>query len=256
MAASNANSLSKEEKKAQRQARRAQGKEQRSQMWQVFKMQAKEDKLLVPGLILIVLGSAAIGFLLGLIWGGQWWMLVLGLLVGVLLGMVFFTRRVQASVYKKAEGTPGAAAWALDQLRAGWRVTQSVAMTTHFDAVHRVVGRPGVVLVGEGEPHRLKPLLAQEKKKAARVVGDTPIYELIIGDDPDAKPEQVPLSKLNRRLTRYPMNITKDKVDSVDGRLKSLNKKTGMQAQMPKGPMPQGAKVRNVNRTARRRGGK
>lgn len=256
MAASNTNSLSKEDKKAQRQARRAQGKEQRGQMWQVFKMQAKEDKLLIPGLIVIVLGTAIVAFLVGLLWDGQWWMLVLGVLLGVLLGMMFFTRRVQSTVYKKAEGTPGAAAWALDQLRSGWRVTQSVAMTTHFDAVHRVVGRPGVVLVGEGEPHRLKPLLAQEKKKIARAVGDTPIYELVIGTDSDAKPEQVPLQKLNRRLTRYPMNITKDKVDSIDGRLNALNTKMGMQAQMPKGPVPQGAKVRNVNRAARRRGKK
>lgn len=256
MAASDARALSKEEKKAQKEARRAQGREQRGQMWQVFKMQAKEDKVLVPAIVGIVLGSALLCFLIGLLWGGQWWMLFLGLMLGILLAMIFFTRRVQASVYKKADGTPGAAAWALDQLRSGWRVTPSVAMNTHLDAVHRVVGRPGVVLVGEGEPHRLRPLMNQEKKKLSRVIGDTPIYELIVGEDTESKPEQVPLSKLNRRLTRYPMNITKDKIDAVDSRLKSLNNKMGMQNQMPKGPVPQGAKVRNLNRTARRRGGK
>src|SRR5699024_5352037 len=123
------------------------------------------------------------------------------------------------------------------------------------DAVHRVVGRCGIVLVGEGQPHRLKPLLTQEKKKVSRVVGDTPIYELIVGDEEGASPEQVPLSKLNRRLTRYPMNITRQKVDALDTRLSALSTKTGAHNQMPKGPLPQGAKVRNMQRTARRRGG-
>ena len=106
--------------------------------------------------------------------------------LGLLAAVSIFGRRVQRSVYTKAEGQPGAAAWALDQLRSGWRVNQAVAATTSFDAVHRVVGRCGIVLVGEGQPHRLRPLMTQEKKKVARVVGDTPIYELIVGDDADA----------------------------------------------------------------------
>lgn len=249
---------SKEEKKAAKQAKRANGKQQRGQFWQVFKMLAKEDKLFIPGVIAIIIGTAVVAFLVGLLWGGQWWMLFLGILLGILLAMTFFSRRIQRLMYNRYEGTPGAAAWTLDQLRRGWRVTQSVSMNTHFDAVHRVVGRPGIVLVGEGEPHRVKPLLTQEKKKVARIVGDTPIYELIVveGADTKASPEQVELPKLNRRLTRYPMNISRDKIDALDTRLNSLNAKSGMQASMPKGPMPQGAKVRSVNRTARRKGGK
>ena len=46
------------------------------------------------------------------------------------------------------------------------------AATTQFDSVHRLIGRPGVVLIGEGAPHRVRPLIAQEKKKIARVAGD------------------------------------------------------------------------------------
>ena len=38
------------------------------------------------------------------------------------------------------------------------------------------------MLVGEGAPHRVAALLAQEKKRVARVVGDTPIYDVIVGD--------------------------------------------------------------------------
>ena len=79
-------------------------------------------------------------------------------------------------------------------------------------------------------------------------------YELIVGDEEGTTPEQVPLRKLNRRLTRYPMNINKAKVDALDTRLRALGTKTGIQNQMPKGPLPQGAKVRNMQRSARRRG--
>ncbi|MBB0991771.1 DUF4191 domain-containing protein, partial [Dietzia sp. SLG510A3-30A2] len=39
-----------------------------------------------------------------------------------------------------------------------------------------------------------------------------------------------------------------------DTRLRALSTKTGIQNQMPKGPVPQGAKVRNIQRSARRRG--
>ena len=91
---------------------------------------------------------------------------------------------MQKSVYAQADGTPGAAAWALqNNLRGTWRVTPAVAGNTYLDAVHRVIGRPGIILVAEGAPHRVKPLLAQEKKKIARIVGDTPIYDFIVGNE-------------------------------------------------------------------------
>jgi len=249
-----AGTTGKGDKREARAARREAGKAQRSQMWEALKIQSREDKLLWPLMIGTVVLAAVVFFLLGMLWGGQWWMLPLGVLVGVLLAMLVFSRRMQNTVYSRAEGQPGAAAWSLDQLRSGFRVTQAVAATTQFDAVHRVVGRCGIVLVGEGEPHRLRPLMSQEKKRVARVVGDTPIYELVVGDETGTTPEQVPLRKLNTRLARYPVNIDRNKVDALDTRLRALGAKTGIQNQMPKGPLPQGAKVRNVGRAARRRG--
>ena len=132
-------------------------------------------------------------------------------MLGALIAMIIFSRRVQSSVYKQAEGTPGAAAWCLqNNLRGKWRVTPAVAGTAQMDAVHRVVGRPGIVLVGEGAPHRVKPLLAQEKKRIARVVGETPIYDVIVGNEDG----QVPLRKLNQYLMKLPRNIAA----SVGGR--------------------------------------
>ncbi len=242
---------SKEEKKAARIAARAGKKERRGQIWQAFQMQRKEDKRLLPYMIGCLLGSAVIFTGIALLLSQPWWVgLPFGLIIGVLIAMIFFARRVQSNVYKQADGTPGAAAWSLqnNQLRGKWRITPAIAGTSHLDAVHRVVGRPGIILIGEGATHRVKPLLAQEKKKIARIVGETPIYDIIVGNEEG----QTPLKKLNTSLMKLPRNISAAQVSDLDSRLTALGARAG-QAGMPKGPLPAGAKTRNVQRAARRR---
>jgi F0F1-type ATP synthase assembly protein I len=156
---------SKEAKAAAKAARKQASKERRSQLWQAFQMQRKEDKALLPLMIGAIVGITVIAFLIGLIIGIEWFLLPFGLLLGVLAAFIIFGRRVQKSVYKKADGQAGAAAWALDNLRGSWRVTNAIAGTTQLDAVHRVIGKPGVILVAEGAPQRVKSLLAQERRR-------------------------------------------------------------------------------------------
>src|SRR5262249_44115703 len=123
----------------------------------------------------------------------------------LIVGLFVFSRRAQSSMYAKAEGQPGAAGWMLqNQLKGDWRVTQAIAGTASMDAVHRLVGRPGIVLVGEGAPHRVRGLIAQEKKKIARVAGDTPIYDITVGNGEG----DVRLGKLNRYLLKLPSNLS------------------------------------------------
>lgn len=227
-------------------ARRAASKERRKQIFEAFKMQRREDKALVPLMLLALLGMTAIAVVAGLLLNMVWVFVPLGIAIGLLLAVVIFGRRVQRNVFAKADGQAGAAAWALENLRGRWRVTPAVAGTTHLDAVHRVIGRPGVVLVAEGAPHRVKGLLAQEKKRVARVVGNTPIYDVIVG----AEEGQIPLRKLQNHLMKLPRNISAAQVDSLETRLAALASRG---AALPKGPMPQGAKMRNVQRTLRRR---
>ncbi|NLG46900.1 DUF4191 domain-containing protein [Gordonia sp. (in: high G+C Gram-positive bacteria)] len=242
---------SKEAKRAAKVARKAASKERRQQIWQAFQMQRKEDKALIPLMVGTIVVATLIFALLGeFVFGSLWLMIPLGLILGVLLSFVLFGRRVQRSVYKKAEGQPGAAGWALSNIRGQWRVQQAVTGTSHLDAVHRVIGKPGVILVGEGSPSRIKPILSQEKKKAARVVGDTPIYEILVGDGEG----MVPLSKLEKHIRKLPSNIDRKRMDALEGRLAALKAKGASGPAMPKGPMPQGAKMRNVSRTTRRRG--
>lgn len=237
---------SKAAKKQASQEKRAQSRARRKQIYEAFKMQRREDKLLLPFMIGAFLLSVAVIFAVSFVWGMHWVTLPVGIGVGLLLAVVIFGRRVQRNVYAKADGQPGAAAWALENLRGRWKVTPAVAGTTQLDAVHRVIGRPGLVLVAEGAPHRVKALLAQEKKRVSRLIGDTPIYDVMVGTDDG----QVPLRQLQRHLMKLPRNITTKQIETLESRLAALGSRG---AALPKGPMPQGAKMRNLQRAVRRR---
>ncbi len=231
-------------------ARKAAAKERRGQLWEAFKIQRQEDKRLLPYMIgaFVLIVGASVGVA---VWARGLTMITLipfGVVLGLLAMFIIFSRRAQKSIYRKAEGQTGAAAWVLDNLRGKWRVTPGVAATGHFDAVHRVLGRPGVILVGEGSAARVKPLLAQEKKRTARLIGETPIYDIVVGNGEG----EVPLGKLERHLTRLPNNITVKQMDSLESRLAALGSRTGS-AVMPKGPLPNAGKMRGVQRTVRRR---
>lgn len=231
-------------------ARKAASKQRRSQLWQAFQLQRKEDRYLLPIMIstfvLIVGICVGVGSLLG---GFVTYMMIpLGIVLGALVAFILFGRRAQKSVFRKAEGQTGAAAWTLNNMRGKWRVTPGVAANSNFDAVHRVLGRPGVIFVAEGSPARVKPLLAQEKKRTARLIGDTPIYDVIVGSGDG----EVPLGKLERHLNRLPANITTKQLDALESKLVALGSRTGPAA-MPQGPLPAQAKMRNIQRTVRRR---
>lgn len=90
--------------------------------------------------------------------------------------------------------------------------------------------------------------MAQEKKRVARLIGDTPIYEFTVGNEEG----QIPLAQLQKQLNKLPRNIDTKRMDAIEGRLSALSTKKSGPA-MPKGPLPAGAKMRSVQRTMRRR---
>lgn len=236
----------KEAKKAARAAKREASRARRKQIFEAFKMQRREDKALIPIMVGVFLASVLVVSGIGWFFGLHWILLPIGIALGLLAAVSVFGRRVQRSVYAKADGQPGAAGWALDTMRGRWRVTQGVAGNTHLDAVHRVIGRPGVILVAEGAPHRVKGLLAQEKKRMSRIVGQVPIYDVVVGNEEG----QVPLKKLQRHLMKLPSNISAKEMDSLEARLAAIGSRS---AALPKGPLPPGAKMRSLQRTVRRR---
>jgi hypothetical protein len=129
-----------------------------------------------------------------------------------------------------AKGTPGAAAQIIENLRGDWLVTPAVASTTQFDMVHLVLGRPGVILVGEGNPGRLKGLLGQEKRRLSKVIGNADMRDIIVGEGEG----QVPLEKLRMTFMKMPRTLSGKDVNALNVRLKALTARP----QMPKGAIP------------------
>jgi hypothetical protein len=236
----------KEAAKAAKQERRAAAKQRRAQFLEAFTMLLREDKALLPLMIAVFLVITGVGFAVGLLFHKQWMALPLAVTLGGLGAILIFNRRAQRTVFTKAEGQPGAAAGVLENLGGGWKVTPAVEYTKHWDTVHRVIGRPGVVLVAEGDPQRLGPLLGRAKRQVSPLIGDIPIYDVTVGNDEG----QIPLAKLPRHLAKLPRNISKEQIDGLESRLTIL---AARGAAMPKGPLPPGAKMRNVQRAARRR---
>jgi hypothetical protein len=181
---------------------------------------------------LVLAVTLAIGFLIG----HPVYLGLIGLMLGFLAATIVFGRRAERAAFRQVEGQPGAAAAALNMLRRGWTVTPAVAVTRNQDVVHRAVGRPGVVLVGEGSPSRVGNLLATEKRKVARFVPDVPIYDVQAGSEAG----QIPLRKLNGHLMKLPRNLKTYQVAEVNRRLKALGTTN---LPIPKGPMPRNARM-------------
>ncbi len=154
-------------------------------------------------------------------------------MVGLLALVIVFGRRAQSAAYKQMEGTPGAGARALMTLRRGWKTDQVIAFNKQQDLVHRVVGPPGIVLVGEGNPNRLKQLLANEERRHARVASEVPIHTVVVGDGEG----QVPLPRLVKHVTRLGRSLKGAELTDVLGRLRAIDA-SRPNIPIPKGPVP------------------
>ena len=86
---------------------------------------------------------------------GLYFLIPLGVLGGIAAAMILFGRFAQSAQYAAIAGQPGAAAAILQSMRGNWTVTPAIAANRNMDVVHRAVGKPGVILVGEGSPNRL-----------------------------------------------------------------------------------------------------
>jgi hypothetical protein len=211
----------------------------RAQITQTYQMAKRSD----PRLGWIVLGTfvvgAALGF--GLLWllpGDGLLSLVISIvgavMIGILLGLLVFGRRAQKAAYTQMEGQPAAAAGALQMLRRGWKVDPVVGFTKQQDVVHRVVGPPGIVLVGEGSsPSRVRQLLVTERKKHERVAYGVPIHEVVAGRGEG----EVPLPKLVRHVQKLGRKVKPAEITDILQRLKALDAQRG-KLPLPKGPVP------------------
>ena len=165
------------------------------QMRMVAGLVHKANPRALPIVIGSGLGVLVVLVVVGLLIGQAGFLIPLGVLGGILVSLFLFGRFAQTAQYSTIEGQPGAAAAVLQSMRGNWTVTPAIAANRNMDVVHRAVGRPGVVLVGEGSPNRLPSLLAAEKKRVGRVAFDVPMFDFQVGDGKG----QVPLRQLQKK---------------------------------------------------------
>ena len=142
------------------------------QIGMVFSFTAKRDKWFLPLVITAFLLPLVGGTLLATFTGGWIW-LISGLMAALVAAMAVLSVRSNKAMMIEAERQPGAAASIIENMRGDWRVTPGLASTTQMDFVHLVIGRPGVILVAEGNPSRVRSLLGQEKRRLAKVIGSS-----------------------------------------------------------------------------------
>ncbi|MFE5027182.1 DUF4191 domain-containing protein [Streptomyces sp. NPDC056656] len=203
-----------------------------------FKMTRKADPLIV--LVLAAVGIVTFGVFLaiGFLIGHPVYLGILGFLLAFLAMAIVFGRRAERAAFGQMEGQPGAAAAVLDNIGRGWTTTPAVAMNRSQDVVHRAVGKAGIVLVAEGNPNRVKTLLAAEKRKMARIVSDVPVNDILVGNGEG----QVPLKKLRTTMLKLPRVLTGPQVTTTNDRLRAMGDLMSNMP-LPKGPMPKGMRM-------------
>jgi len=208
------------------------------QMWQVFLMTRRYDKNITWILLLVLLGPIVLGVLAavftnGGVFGWILWILT-GVLVGLLLTLIILGRRAEKAAYQQIEGQPGAVAAVIkNALRRSWTGSEMpVAINAKTqDAVYRVVGRGGVVLIAEGPKSRTQRLLGDEERKVKKVLPNVTVTPIFVGPDEDS----VPLYRISSTLLKLRPSLNKREVLAVARRLSSLQ---GAPVGIPKGIDP------------------
>jgi hypothetical protein len=198
------------------------------QIGTVFTFTAKQDRWFVPLVTAAVLIPLAVSVALFFVF--EWWVIPFGILAILLAVLIVLNTRSNAAMMNMMEGQAGAAGHLIEQMRGDWRVKQAVASTTQMDVVHLVIARPGVILIGEGAPQRVRPLITEQKRRLGKVIGDSPLYDYIIGNDEG----QLSLRKLRMTLMRLPRNLSGKEVNALDRALTALTARPAM----PRGALP------------------
>ncbi|HYP45301.1 MAG TPA: DUF4191 domain-containing protein [Propionibacteriaceae bacterium] len=217
------------------------------QIYRAYKLTHEHDKQL-PYLLLAAF-FVPIGALLALslVWEHPIYLTLLGVMVGLLLAMIVLVRRAKKATFKRYAGQAGSAEVALQMLPKQWVSSPAIAVTRQRDAVHRTLGPGGLVLIGEGEPGRLKQLLAGEVKKHARVAYGVTVTTIVMGE----KEGQVPLGKLAEHIRKLPKSLQPNQITDVRQRLRALDA-VRPQMPVPRGPMPTSPRQAKGSRQAMR----
>lgn len=210
------------------------------QMWQVYKMTRRSDPGITWYLILAFVVPIAVAIVVALVFTTNvlGWILyiVTGVLVGLLLALVILGRRAERAAYSQISGQPGAVGAVLKNgLRRAWIGNEEpIAFSPRTqDAVYRAVGRPGVVLIGEGPRSRTQPMVEKERIAIGRLLPNVPVHTFYVGPDADS----IPLYKISASFNKLKRKLTKAEVMQVEKRITSVAKVKGFK--IPGGIDPQ-----------------
>ncbi len=215
------------------------------QMYQVFQMTRRADPKSVWWFALAFVGPVVLGVLLALLLPGQNWLavvlwIVAGVMLGILLFLIVLSRLAERTAYRQIEGQPGAVGAVLtNSLRRQWRSSE-MPVAVHGrsqSAVYRAVGRPGVVLITEGQRGNLTRQLGEERRKVQRIVPNVPVHVVHVDDGDDA----VTLHKLPRAMNKFKSSLNRNEVLAVANRLDSLTQSPA--SAIPKGMDPMRARA-------------
>ena len=234
-----------EEQKAAKKAERLRRKSstdpkdwgQLRQIREVYKVTTQHDpkaNLFMGG----ALAACVVVFTVIGIFVKPWWLyLIFGILFGVLAAMSVLTWRAKSATYKRYEGQKGSAEVAMSMLSKDWVKSPVITANRQLDIVHRVVGPGGIVLIGEGDPGRVRAMLATEAKKHEQVRYGVKVTTLVMGD----RENQVPLDKLADHIKKLPKVLKPTEVTDISNRLRALDSMRP-KIPLPKGPIPTSAK--------------
>jgi hypothetical protein len=217
------------------------------QIRRAYQLTHEHDKPLPWLLLAALLLPLVVGVVVGLLWDHVIYLTMLGLMLGLLAAMIVLVRRAKAATYKRYAGQAGSAEVALQMLPKQWVSTPVIAANRNRDVVHRTIGPGGLVLIGEGEPGRVRQLLASEVRKHERVAYGVTVHTIVMGD----KEGQVPLGRLADHIRKLPKTLQANQVTDVKARLRALDA-VRPPVPVPKGPMPTSARQAKGSRQAMR----
>jgi len=200
-----------------------------------YKLVKKESPSGIVISILSFFAVAAIGIGIGISIGHPIYLGFISLPLAFLVAFFLFTRFANTAAFASIEGQLGAGASVLMSIKRGFITTPAVSVSRNQDMVHRVSGKAGIILVGEGT-QAVRALIQDERKKMERFLSGVPVTEVLVGENAG----QVSIRKLHKHLKKLPKKLSTAQLREVRARLRSVG---GLNIPMPKGPMPTSAKM-------------
>ncbi len=200
-----------------------------------YKLVKKDSPLAVVWCLLVFALVLTFGVIIGNNLGHPIYAGFITLPVAFLAAFFLFTRYANVAAYASIEGQIGAGASVLMSIRRGFVTTPAVNVNRDQDMVHRVSGKAGIILVGEGG-FGVKTLMQDERRKMERFLSGVPVTEVVVGDGQG----QVTVRKLQKHLKKLPKKLNTVLLREVRARLRSVG---GLNMPMPKGPMPTNQRI-------------